>query len=488
MGGRMVTELAADNPERALSVILLDAIVGETWDKLVTLFRTNPFLLGWIGAVLAVDSVATVPLLRDPSQAMKLARLTQGMVRRTAVNPLRLAGPGLSIIRSTPSKPLLEQIRRKGIPLMAIHGDRDIAVPLSTGRSAARHRRRAAGGGRGRHALVAAEGPRDVPGDPPGDDGQPDGPAGSGLDVPQGRRRPPQGDVRRPRAGPSTSLARSSTGSPRRSTRTGVSPRRACRSSIGTSRTSTSSTTRTPRRRPPTPRDRPEPVRRRRNRCLWCSGSRLDHRARTGTPLLAARLRAEEPGPMPKKETDLSEIIDRQKAERHRGAPPPRQRHRLPRGAGCAADQADQPPQRAPQGPQEGPPQPPRPAPCWWVGAVASSTTSRTTTWSGTDRSSPPTASAGSDALGERPAGRSPAFSSSTCNTSTNQAGGMPVSYQSPNPRPQPLAGSGGRELADWELATGPPRPERRRRAPTRGATWLTPSPFRPPSPGPTRP
>jgi pimeloyl-ACP methyl ester carboxylesterase len=138
MGGRMVTELAADNPERALSVILLDAIVGETWDRLVTLFKTNPLLLGWIGAVLGVDCVATVPLLRDPGQALKLARLTRGMVARTAINPLRLAGPGLSIIRSTPSKPLLERIRRKGIPLMAIHGDRDIAVPLSTGRSAAR--------------------------------------------------------------------------------------------------------------------------------------------------------------------------------------------------------------------------------------------------------------------------------------------------------------------------------------------------------------
>ena len=42
MGGRLVTELAADEPERALSVILLDAIVGETWDQLVTLFRVNP--------------------------------------------------------------------------------------------------------------------------------------------------------------------------------------------------------------------------------------------------------------------------------------------------------------------------------------------------------------------------------------------------------------------------------------------------------------
>ena len=68
-------------------MILLDAIVGETWDKLVTLFRTNPLLLGWIGAVLAADCVATIPLMRDPGQAVKLARLTRGMVTRAAVIP-----------------------------------------------------------------------------------------------------------------------------------------------------------------------------------------------------------------------------------------------------------------------------------------------------------------------------------------------------------------------------------------------------------------
>src|SRR6478735_6376178 len=32
MGGRLVTELAAREPDRALAVILLDAIVGEPWD------------------------------------------------------------------------------------------------------------------------------------------------------------------------------------------------------------------------------------------------------------------------------------------------------------------------------------------------------------------------------------------------------------------------------------------------------------------------
>ena len=49
MGGRLVTELAADEPDRAIAVILLDAIVGETWDRLVYLFRFNPALLAGIG-------------------------------------------------------------------------------------------------------------------------------------------------------------------------------------------------------------------------------------------------------------------------------------------------------------------------------------------------------------------------------------------------------------------------------------------------------
>src|SRR5689334_20467951 len=42
MGGRLVVELAAREPERAVAVILLDAIVGDTWDNMVNLFRLCP--------------------------------------------------------------------------------------------------------------------------------------------------------------------------------------------------------------------------------------------------------------------------------------------------------------------------------------------------------------------------------------------------------------------------------------------------------------
>ena len=138
MGGRLVTEYAANHPERVLTVILLDAIVGETWDRIVAASRFNPLLLVGIGGILLADSLYTVPFLRDPTQALKLGRLVGPTVRAHMTNPLHMLGPGVSILRSRSSRWMLQKIRRAGVPLVAIHGDRDIVVPLSTARSAAR--------------------------------------------------------------------------------------------------------------------------------------------------------------------------------------------------------------------------------------------------------------------------------------------------------------------------------------------------------------
>lgn len=138
MGGRLVTELAATQPERAIAVILLDAIVGETWDRLVYLFRFNPALLSAIGVMLVADTMTTAPFFRDPRQAAKLGRLTAPMMRRHMMNPLHLVGPGLSILRSRSTKWMLKKLGEEGIPVIAIHGQCDVAVPVSTARSAAR--------------------------------------------------------------------------------------------------------------------------------------------------------------------------------------------------------------------------------------------------------------------------------------------------------------------------------------------------------------
>src|SRR3954447_13424565 len=138
IGGRLVTELAANHTEQAIAVILLDAIVGDPWDGMVNVFRLCPPLLAGIGVTLVADTLTTVPLFKDPEQARKLGRLVAptliGHVRR----PWRMVAPAVSILRSRGSRWMLERIAEQRIPLFAIHGDRDLAVPLATGRAAAR--------------------------------------------------------------------------------------------------------------------------------------------------------------------------------------------------------------------------------------------------------------------------------------------------------------------------------------------------------------
>lgn len=149
MGGRLVTELAANHTDQAIAVILLDAIVGDTWDGMVNLFRLCPPLLAGVGVTLVVDTLSTIPLLRDPVQARKLGRLVAPTLVGHMLRPWRLIGPGISIMRSRGSRWMLERLAQERVPVFAIHGDRDFAVPIATARSAAR---------RGKGELITVHG------------------------------------------------------------------------------------------------------------------------------------------------------------------------------------------------------------------------------------------------------------------------------------------------------------------------------------------
>ena len=138
MGGRVVAQLAAQRPELAIAVLLIDAIVGDEWDLMVNAFRVNPFLLSVLGGALTLDTVTTVPFLRDPEQAVKLGRLAVPTMVGHALQPWRLLGPAVSMLRSHGSKRILDSLAKHGTPTFVIHGDRDIAVPFCTARSAAR--------------------------------------------------------------------------------------------------------------------------------------------------------------------------------------------------------------------------------------------------------------------------------------------------------------------------------------------------------------
>jgi pimeloyl-ACP methyl ester carboxylesterase len=141
MGGRLVTQYAASAPDRTIAVLLLDAIVGDTWDRMVDVARFAPGILAGVFAILVVDTVSTIPVFGNPSQAAKLGRLLVPTLIDRVRRPWRLIGPAASILRSRGSRWMLQRIAQEDIPLYAIHGDRDFAVPLSTAASAANHGR-----------------------------------------------------------------------------------------------------------------------------------------------------------------------------------------------------------------------------------------------------------------------------------------------------------------------------------------------------------
>ena len=100
MGGRVMAQLAAQHPEQTVAVLLIDAIVGDQWDAMVNLFRVAPWLLVPMGAALLIDSVSTLPVVRDPRQAAQIGQLLTPILVNHATHPWRLIGPAASILRT----------------------------------------------------------------------------------------------------------------------------------------------------------------------------------------------------------------------------------------------------------------------------------------------------------------------------------------------------------------------------------------------------
>jgi pimeloyl-ACP methyl ester carboxylesterase len=138
MGGRLVTQLAAAEPDRAIAVVLIDAVVGACWDRIIGVSRFAPPVLLGLGALLVVDTLSTLLLLRNPPQAAKLGRLIGPTLVGHAIRPWRMFGPGISMMRSSPSGELLDDLARAKVPVVVIHGDRDMPVPYRTAVDAAR--------------------------------------------------------------------------------------------------------------------------------------------------------------------------------------------------------------------------------------------------------------------------------------------------------------------------------------------------------------
>ena len=138
MGGRLVTELAADDPDRAVARHPdrrhRRRRLGSDRDRLqVVAARCSSVF----STAAVVDSLTTISL-DDTPQTAKLARLWARTAWGDVTRPWQLLMPFLSVLRSPGSREMLDALRRAEVPVVVLHGDRDFVVPLAAARDAAR--------------------------------------------------------------------------------------------------------------------------------------------------------------------------------------------------------------------------------------------------------------------------------------------------------------------------------------------------------------
>jgi pimeloyl-ACP methyl ester carboxylesterase len=138
MGGRLVAQLAADRPDFASGVVLVDAIVGKPWDDLMRWLKVAPPVLGLFATLMILDLAGTVFVVDDKARAARLARSLTRLVVGNVSRPWRLIGPARSILRSPASVPIIEALGQTNVPVVILHGDRDLIVPFATARDAGR--------------------------------------------------------------------------------------------------------------------------------------------------------------------------------------------------------------------------------------------------------------------------------------------------------------------------------------------------------------
>ena len=135
LGGRLVAELAAAEPERAVALLLVGAATGRRWDDLAAFSGWSPPILGLVGATLVADTLGAMFL--SGNQSAKLQALALPQTISNFVAPWRLMAPALSVLLAPASVPTLRRLRTARVPVFVLHGDQDPVVPLAAARDTA---------------------------------------------------------------------------------------------------------------------------------------------------------------------------------------------------------------------------------------------------------------------------------------------------------------------------------------------------------------
>lgn len=138
MGGRLLVEALARDPEPGVALLLIDPAVGPEWDEAIRRSRTSPCAAFDLGRRLVADTLALI----DPSDLSHSARLA-GTILRGAISPTwltwpgRMAAPAAALVRASDSVSALRHLAGSGVTSVVISGERDRPVPLDGARSVA---------------------------------------------------------------------------------------------------------------------------------------------------------------------------------------------------------------------------------------------------------------------------------------------------------------------------------------------------------------
>jgi pimeloyl-ACP methyl ester carboxylesterase len=136
MGGRIVVDVAAAEPDRALAVIPVNAAIGGGFDRFTRLGRFVPGLMPLGIGLLGADIALTVVRARHHVGA--LARLAAPSLGDRLRALPSLPAAFVATIGDQGSAERLGALRDAGVPVVIVHSDRDLAIWWPFARIAAR--------------------------------------------------------------------------------------------------------------------------------------------------------------------------------------------------------------------------------------------------------------------------------------------------------------------------------------------------------------
>jgi pimeloyl-ACP methyl ester carboxylesterase len=136
MGGRMIIALAALAPERVMAAVLLNAAAGAPFDESIAAPARSPRRAAQAVLNAAYDAPAD-PRRLPAAERRRYMRQMAGALARNVRTPLGLPGAVRAIIASGDYTPMLEAMRRHGVPTIIVHGENDLVVPFEAAKDMA---------------------------------------------------------------------------------------------------------------------------------------------------------------------------------------------------------------------------------------------------------------------------------------------------------------------------------------------------------------